>query len=313
MNVTILGCGAFGSALAYMFKENNCNLKMWNKFDDRFDTLREKFDGVFFTTNMKEAIEDDSLIVIAVPVKFFEDTIKELSNCYTNQDILIATKGIDTKTGMLSSDIVNKYIDCKNIGAISGGSFAVDMMDKKIVGLTLGTSSNMLKDRIKELFDNEYLKIQYYDEIVGVQLCGAVKNVIAIGHGILDGANFPESSRFLFLTDAIYEIIDIIRFVGGNEKTIMSYAGIDDIMMTCTSSKSRNYSFGLLIGKNSPKEEIDKYIEETTIEGLSSLEGIKKLLGEDMNKFVICNTIYNILYNNHSYHELVDVLVKKND
>ena len=313
MNVTILGCGAFGSALAYMFKENNCNLKMWNKFDDRFDTLREKFDGVFFTTNMKEAIEDDSLIVIAVPVKFFEDTIKELSNCYTNQDILIATKGIDTKTGMLSSDIVNKYIDCKNIGAISGGSFAVDMMDKKIVGLTLGTSSNMLKDRIKELFDNEYLKIQYYDDIVGVQLCGAVKNVIAIGHGILDGANFPESSRFLFLTDAIYEIIDIIRFVGGNEKTIMSYAGIDDIMMTCTSSKSRNYSFGLLIGKNSPKEEIDKYIEETTIEGLSSLEGIKKLLGEDMNKFVICNTIYNILYNNHSYHELVDVLVKKND
>ena len=311
MNVTILGCGAFGTALAYMFKENNCKIKMWNKFDDRFDTLKKELSGVFFTTNMVESLDKDALIVIAVPVKYFEDTVKELSNYYTNQDILIATKGIDTEIGMLSSDIVHKYIKCDNIGAISGGSFAVDMKDKKILGLTLGTNSNVLKDRIKHYFDNKYLKIQYYDDIIGVQLCGANKNVMAIGHGILDGANYPESSRFLFLTDAVYEIMDIIKFVGGNDKTIMSYAGIDDIMMTCTSSKSRNYSFGVLIGKNSSKEEIDKYIEETTIEGLASIEGIKKLLGDNINKFVICNTIYNILYNNASYQELVNILINK--
>ena len=93
---------------------------------------------------MVESLDKDALIVIAVPVKYFEDTVKELSNYYTNQDILIATKGIDTEIGMLSSDIVHKYIKCDNIGAISGGSFAVDMKDKKILGLTLGTNSILI-------------------------------------------------------------------------------------------------------------------------------------------------------------------------
>ena len=310
MNVTILGCGAFGTALAHMFKENNCNISVWNKFDDGFDSLRKELDGVLFTTDINEALKENSLVVIAIPVKYFEDSVKILNSCYANQDILIATKGIDTISGILSSDIVKKYIKCNNLGVISGGSFAVDMKDKKIMGLTVGSSSLSLKNRIKKYLENEYLKIQYCDDMIGVQLCGAVKNIIAIGHGILDGANYPESSRFLFLTDAIYEIKEIIKFMGGDEDTVMSYAGIDDIMMTCTSSKSRNYSLGVLIGKNA-KEEVNDFISSTTVEGLGSALGIKMLLGNDMNKFIICDTIYNILYNDLDFHELINVLTNK--
>ena len=305
MNVTIFGCGAFGTALAYMFRENNCKIKMWDRFDNNFDSLRSEFNDVFFTTDMNESFDSDSLIVIAIPIEFIDGVIKELSNYYNGQDILVSTKGINSTLGLFTSDIINKYIKCDNMGVIAGGTFAIDMKNKNIMGLTLGTKSNSLIDKVKMCLDNKYLNIQYCDDMLGVQVCSAIKNVMAIGHGILDGDSYPESSRFLFLTEAMYEIRDIIKFLGGKEETIMSYAGIDDIMMTCTSSKSRNYSLGFLIGNGAS---FDNYIKENTVEGLSSIAGFKKLLGDDIKKFPICNAIYDVLYNDGNYQELVDIL-----
>ena len=305
MNVTIFGCGAFGTALAYMFRENNCKIKMWDRFDNNFDSLRSEFNDVFFTTDMNESFDSDSLIVIAIPIEFIDGVIKELSNYYNGQDILVSTKGINSTLGLFTSDIINKYIKCDNMGVIAGGTFAIDMKNKNIMGLTLGTKSNSLIDKVKMCLDNKYLNIQYCDDMLGVQVCSAIKNVMAIGHGILDGDSYPESSRFLFLTEAMYEIRDIIKFLGGKEETIMSYAGIDDIMMTCTSSKSRNYSLGFLIGNG---DSFDNYIKENTVEGLSSIAGFKKLLGDDIKKFPICNAIYDVLYNDGNYQELVDIL-----
>ena len=204
MNVTIFGCGAFGTALAYMFRENNCKIKMWDRFDNNFDSLRSEFNDVFFTTDMNESFDSDSLIVIAIPIEFIDGVIKELSNYYNGQDILVSTKGINSTLGLFTSDIINKYIKCDNMGVIAGGTFAIDMKNKNIMGLTLGTKSNSLIDKVKMCLDNKYLNIQYCDDMLGVQVCSAIKNVMAIGHGILDGDSYPESSRFLFLTEAMY-------------------------------------------------------------------------------------------------------------
>ena len=310
MKVTVLGSGAFGSAIASVFINNNCNVRIWNKFDNGFKDLKNKLGDVSLYTDMNECIDDDTFIVIAIPIEYLEDIVISLSNVYNSQDILIVSKGIDANSGLFASDIINKYINTKNIGVISGGSFAVDMINKNIMGLTLATNSDSVKDKVMNYLENEYLNIEYTDDIIGVQVCGAIKNVMAIGHGILDGANYPESSRFLFLTEAIYEIKSIIEYLGGNCDTIMSYAGIDDFMMTCTSSKSRNYSLGRIIGENKSMEEIDKYKSENTVEGLSSIVGIKKLLDKDTYKFKICNTLYDILYNNKKYIELIKILKK---
>ena len=308
MKVTILGCGAYGTALACMFKENNCDIKMWDKFDKDFDRLRSEDSDIFFTTDIKESLVDSDIIVIAIPVAFLESVVMELKKYYDNQDILIASKGISVKDGLFSSQIVEKHIATDNIGAISGGTFAVDMKDKKVMGLTLGTNSDSVKDKVKKSLENKYLKIQYTDDILGVQVCGAIKNVIAIGFGILDGAKFPESSRFLYLTEAIYEIDYLIKKLGGSEKTIMSYAGIDDIMMTCTSSKSRNYIMGKLIGEDKNIDIINEYKNNTTVEGIGTAMGINVLCDNNNIKLNICNIIFDILYNDMDYYELIKYL-----
>ena len=277
MNITILGCGAYGTALAHMFKENNCNIKMWNKFEDVFPNLKKELPNIEFTTDMKESLENTELIVIAIPIAFLNDVAIELSKFYKNQDILIASKGININDGLFANQIIEKHIKINNIGAISGGTFAIDMKSKKVMGLTLGTTSQSLITKVKNALENKYLKIQYTSDLIGVEICGAIKNVMAIGFGILDGANYPESSRFLFLTEAIYEINKLIKELKNKNNTIMSYAGIDDIMMTCTSSKSRNYTLGKLLGENKDQDTIEEYKKNTTVEGLSTALAIHNL------------------------------------
>ena len=311
MNVTILGCGAYGTALAHMFLENNCNIIMWNKFDNNFNEIKKELNNVEFTIDMKYACNNVDLIVIAIPMEYLDDTAKELSSIYKNQDIIIATKGINTNNGLFAHQIINKYIKCDNIGAISGGTFAIDMKNKMIMGITLGTNNSNIKKKVKNLLENKFLRVQYCDDMLGVEICGSIKNVMAIGFGILDGAKYPESSRFLFLTEAIYEINYLIKELGGDDNTIMSYAGIDDIMMTCTSSKSRNYTMGVLLGSNKSKVIIDKYKKETTVEGIGTALGIYNLCKNKNINLNICNIIYNILYNNTSYKELINYLTNK--
>lgn len=308
MNITILGYGVYGKALAGVFLEKETNkVSVWNKFEYEFD---EKYLNISFTTNLSSAVKDADLIVIAIPVAFLDETINSLKEVYEGQDILIASKGIDIDSKLFAYQIIEKHLGNVPVGVISGGTFAGDMVNKKVMGITLGTKYDSIKDKIKTSFETNYLKVQYIDDIVGVSVCGSIKNVMAIGFGMLDGASFPPSSRFLFLTKAIYEIRDLIKALGGNEDTVMTFAGIDDIMMTCTSSQSRNYSLGNLIGKNSTKEEIDDYKNKTTIEGLGTSEAIYRLVKDKNITLPLSEVIYKILYEDNDISELIKVLEK---
>jgi len=308
MNVTVLGCGVFGMAVATTLLENNINVTVWNKFQNEIDNIKDKYKEINFTTNLKESINNKDLIIVAIPVNFIEDTMLELKKYYNNEDILIVSKGIDTKNNKFAYEIINDILNPSNIGVISGGSFAIDMQNKQPLGLTLGTNSNIIKDKVKNCIENEYIKVQYTSDMIGVSICGSIKNVMAIGFGILDGADFSDSTKFLFLTNAIYEIKELIEKLGGDDSTILSYAGIDDIMMTCTSSNSRNYTLGSLIGNNSSNSEITKYKENTTIEGLGTSKSIYNLLKDKNINLSLINIIYDILYNNKSYNVLIEYL-----
>ena len=312
MNISILGCGQFGIGLANCFldKEEN-KIMMWNKFEDEIVDLSQKYLSISFTTDLEVAIKGTDLIVIAIPINFLEETILSLKSFYHGQDILIGTKGIDEKRKMFAFEIVNNCLDDASIGVISGGTFAQDMYDKKVMGLTLATQNNLIINKVKTGMNSNFLKIQYSNDIIGVSICGALKNIMAIGFGMLDGLGYPPSSKFLFLTEAIYEINNFIKFLGGTSYTIMSYAGIDDIMMTCTSSQSRNYTLGKLIGKKTSIDEIIKYKNEYTIEGLGTSKAIYELAITKNITLPICFTIYKILYENSDIQELIYLLKKR--
>ena len=321
MKVAILGTGAYGMALASIFYNNKLKVSMWTNSEEEKELLLSKSKSnkidyiipkdIIISTDMKEVIEGSSLIVIVVPSKFVRSTTRELKKYYTNQVICIASKGLEDTTRMLLYDVVRSEINTSKIGIISGGTFAEDVVKKVPIGLSVASRSKMAREIIIKSMKNNYVKLRPTRDVIGTEICGSIKNVIAIASGMIDGMGYPISTSSLLITEALNDIKNLSHALGGSKKTILSYAGFGDILLTCTSDKSRNYTLGKLIGSGTSKEEINKYIESTTIEGLNTLVSIKKLLSNRKIKMPIINLIYNIIYGDKSPEELSNFLIRK--
>lgn len=321
MKVTILGTGAYGLALSKVLIKNNNEIVMWTTFDKEKNELLETKkssklpgfvldDKIKITTDLKEAIIDSRLIVIAIPTAFVTDVCKQLKKIIKkNQYICIASKGIEQGTCLFIHDMIKKQIKTKNIGAISGPSFAIDLVDEVPVGLAVASKSKRTLNVIQKAFCNDKFKLYPTNDIIGIEVCGAVKNIIAIASGIVDGMGYPISTQAMLITESLHDIKNLIHALGGSKKTILSFAGFGDILLTCTSEKSRNYTFGTLIGKDLSKEEIEKYKNDTTVEGLYTLKSIYKLIRNKKIDIPTINIIYDIVFNDEDKNKLIEYLM----
>lgn len=323
MKVTILGTGAYGLALANMFSQNNNEITLWTKYKEekeRLEQYREvkSLPGVKiperfkFSYKMGEAVENADLIVFAVPAGAVNDVSHQLSKYYKKeQHICIASKGIEQNTCLFVHDVLKKNIKTRNLAVISGGTFAIDMYKKCPLGLSLATKNKITEQIVKDALQNKYLKLRSTNDIIGIEICGSIKNVVAIASGILAGMGYPDSTSCMFITEALNDIKNLIKALGGNKKTILSFAGFGDLLLTCTSVKSRNYTFGKLIGEKRSKEEIDEYINNTTIEGLYTLKSIYSLLRRTKVEMPIIDLIYDIIFEDEDPVKLATFLIEK--
>lgn len=323
MKVTILGSGAYGLALSRMFYENTKNIVVWTKFDDEKEMLDKERchkkvlkdfkipKEIIFTTDMKEAIKDSSLVVIATPAAFIDSVTKELCSYNSEIPILIASKGIERETCLFAHDVVKKYIKHDKIAVISGPTFAVDIVSLVPVGLSIASKDKETINLVTKLLSNKYLKLRATDDMLGVEICGSIKNVIAIASGIIDGMGLPISTKAMFITESLHDIKELIDALGGQKYTILSFAGFGDLLLTCTSEKSRNFTLGRIIGEGRNKEEIDEYMNNTTIEGLYTLKSIYKLLNDKKVSMPIIDLVNDIIYNGKDKEELIKFLIEK--
>lgn len=322
MKIAILGTGAYGMALASIFDYNKCKVKMWTNSKEEMEPLLEnrKSDkinyiipnSIVISTDMKDTVENADIIVIAVPAKVVRDVCEMVKGYYEEKQVIcIASKGIEQDTCLFLYDVVRNNIKTNDIAVISGGTFAVDIIKKVPVGLSIATKSNYARDLIISAMENDYVKLRPTKDIIGTEICGSIKNVIAIASGMIGGMGYPESTSTMFITESLHDIKELIKALGGDSKTILSFAGFGDLLLTCTSTKSRNYTLGKIIGEKRPREEIDKYIESTTIEGLYTLMAIKKLLKNKKIKMPIINFIYDIIIDKKEPDTLIKFLIEK--
>ena len=323
MKIGLLGCGAYGMALSSIMSSNNCDITMWTRFEEEKQRLEKErcnniklpgykvADDVKFTTNIEEAIKGKDLVVIAIPAAFVDDLAKKMAPFVKDTHILIATKGIEQDTGLFINQILEQYLDTKNIAVISGPSFAVDLITKMPAGLSLGSRNEVTTDLVKKALANKYIKLRETDDIIGVEICGSIKNVIALAAGMLEGLNANESSKAMLLTEAVHDMENILDSFNARKRTVTSFAGIGDLLLTCNSSKSRNYSFGKILGEKKSKKEIDEYLKNTTVEGFYTLESIYKLLKDRKVSIPIIDLIYDIAINGKDPEELLTFLVEK--
>lgn len=324
MKITLLGTGAYGLAIASKLASNNFNVCMWTENKEKEEEYQkthnlksinsnyEMPDNIEVTSNIKDAMTNAKIIFFTCASKYVSD-MSALILPYFNKDMIIciASKGIDEKTCNLLSNVVKFILNSKNITVISGPTFAVDMLNNEPVALAIAGTNKKSLNEVISVLSGKTIKLRKSNDLIGIQICGSIKNIIAIASGILGGLGYSESTRAFLINESLHDIKNLIHYMGGKKKTILSFAGIGDLLMTCMSTKSRNYSFGYVIGKTKDKKEMEKYLENNTVEGLNTLKTVLILLKRKNINIPLINIINDIVNFKKEPESLVEFLINK--
>lgn len=323
MKICLLGTGIYGLAIAMELAKKCDNIWMWSENSSlvrnfkKTHELKEIYDikipkSIHLTNSYEEAVKNADVIFITCASKYVDAVCQAIKPYFKRtMHICIATKGIEESTEKLLSNVVGDTLLTRNIAVISGPTFAIDMLNGKPVALAIASLKPKTAHIITEILANDKLKLRISKDIIGIQLCGSVKNCIAIASGILNGLGYPESTQAFLINESLHDIKNIIYFLGGKPKTILSFAGVGDLMLTCTSQKSRNFKFGYTIGKTKDKQKIDQFLMKNTVEGYYTVEVIYKLLKHKNIDIPLINIIYDIIYNNVDPENLANFLISK--
>lgn len=319
LKIGIIGSGAYAIALAKIFYENKNDIIMWTKFENEYQDIKTKRENtksfpnvkieedIKITLNIEEVVLNKDIVVIATPSFCFDEIALSIKDLITNQTVVIATKGLDIKQKLFLNDIWKKYNKNNNVCVIAGGSFAIDIVSKYPVGLTLASTSKNARKKVRDAIENNHFLIQESNDIYGVEVLSSIKNPLAIACGIIDGLNLNESTRCMFLTKSLNDVTRLLLNFNAEEKTLTSYAGFGDILLTCTSTKSRNYSYGKILASKD-KFKIKEYENTHTIEGRNSILALYELTKEKKIKIEIINTLYEIIYEEKDVNTLLNFL-----
>lgn len=324
MKITIIGTGAYSLAIAYQLSKNkNNSIILWSeniKYKNEFQKthkIKEIFKDMVFnnniqiTNNYEEALYNCNLIFLITASKYIEQVTQSIKPYYHNTPICIASKGIEHNSLNLLSKIVKQILNTNNICVISGPTFAIDLINNQPVALAIAGYNNKTIQIFKDILSNETLKLRKSSDIIGIQLCGSIKNIIAIASGIIKGLGYNESTQAFLINESIHDMKLIISKLGGKKKTILSFAGLGDLLLTCTCTKSRNYTLGYIIGSTKDKKQIKKYLENNTVEGYFTTKSIYKIFKNKGMNIPIITLIYNIIFNYQNPNDLINFLITK--
>ena len=321
VNVTVIGSGAFGFAIAMMLHKNGNKITIWTHSTEQAKKLgngKEEIipgvkipKGFKFTASYEEALKDSQMVFIMVAAKYVGDVAKNIAGYIKpNTHFCIGSKGIEQGSCMFVHQIFKKHIKTKNFAIISGPSFAIDVINNEPIGFALASESIKTKRVITKTLASDTIKLRPSSDMIGIEICGSIKNVVAVASGILEGLGYNESTRAFLIVESMHDIKELIRGLGGKKKTILSFAGIGDLLLTCTSTKSRNYSYGILLGKKD-YEKAKVYLETNTVEGYYTLKSIYTLLKRKKIKMPLIDLIYKIVMKNEDPSLLVKFLITK--
>lgn len=319
MKIAILGVGAYAIALAKVFNKNESNeVMMWAKFKEEAKVVMEKRenpgvlpgvkipDRIKITMNLASCMEDASIVVLAVPAAAVRQVSEEVAVYATKEQILcVVSKGIEPKTNMFMSEILYEATKNENICMISGPSFAIEVAKDSKTGFNVASSNMEAAKIVKEQFENG-LVVSTCDDIIGVQVAASIKNVFAIFMGMLNGMDMPDSYKASCLACLVKDLGETIVALGGKKETIFTFAGLGDMLLTCMSSKSRNFTFGTYVGRGYSMQDAFETMSVKTVEGIYTLSTITDLMYKRNFKIKSLEVLYGILYNNDSKDNLLD-------
>ncbi|MEC6997244.1 MAG: NAD(P)H-dependent glycerol-3-phosphate dehydrogenase [Pseudomonadota bacterium] len=325
-NILVLGSGAWGTAVADLIANNTKkNIYLWAYEEEVARSISTNYQnkkympGKKLNKNILADIKLPNLhfkiIFVVIPSQFIFSFFKDFKNHFEkfNKDkhnFVICSKGIDLQRKKLLSEVVKEFFPKSNIAILSGPSFANDVLNRKPTAVTLATKSSKLAKILVDLLSNNYFRVYVSKDIIGVQINGAMKNVLAIAAGMTEGLNLGENARAAILARGIKEITRLVQAVGGKKDTVLGMSGVGDIILTCVSKSSRNYNFGVMLGKGKKiKDIINK--ENHTTEGVENIKVVYFLKKKHNIQMPILEAVYKILVKGYHFNKVINSLLAR--
>ena len=316
--IGILGAGAWGIALGMNTYKNGHDICIWHYDKDKASLLNKNRKTsslkeinipkeINFVSNLRELIGSD-ILIYASPTQSFDGItreIKEINNLKI--PLVIASKGIDTKNNLLLEQINKINLpNCPTL-ILSGPGFAIDIANNLPTALTLAGKSNELLERVGHIMANNNFRPYYNSDLIGVQVGGALKNIIAIATGVAMGKKLGDGAVASLVSRGINEIITFGVALGANKDTFLGLSGLGDLVLTATNMKSRNTQLGFQIGSSN---QFENKVENLT-EGIYTTKAVYHMAKELNLSLPIIEGVYNIIYNRHSVNDVINLLLNR--
>ena len=316
--IGILGAGAWGIALGMNANKNGHDICIWHYNKDKASLLNKnrKISSlkeinipkeINFVSNLRELIGSD-ILIYASPTQSFDGITKEIKEINNLKiPLVVASKGIDTKNNLLLEQINKINLpNCPTL-ILSGPGFAIDIANNLPTALTLAGKSNELLERVGHIMANNNFRPYYNSDLIGVQVGGALKNIIAIATGVAMGKKLGDGAVASLVSRSINEIITFGVALGANKDTFLGLSGLGDLVLTATNMKSRNTQLGFQIGSSN---QFENKVENLT-EGIYTTKAVYNMAKELNLSLPIIEGVYNIIYNRHSVNDVINLLLNR--
>lgn len=319
-NIAIIGSGSFGCALANHLANKNNNIKIWSFKEEEANIINNEHRCIFLKeskleesikcyTSYEETIKDSEYIFLVTPSKVIRETCRNIKKYITNQKIIIASKGLEESTNKLLSEIVKEEFPKTLVGILSGPSHAEEVIKGMPTNVVFASIDNDFALEIRDLFNDTNFSVEISNDVVGAEIGGSMKNIIALASGILSGLGYSSNIEATLITKGLNEIKNVGTNMGAKEETFYGLSGLGDLIATCSSNNSRNRRAGILISQEKNLEEIKSEIG-MVIEGLDNLNVAKSLIDKYNTCCPIINTLYSIIYENKNVQCLLESVLK---
>ena len=320
--IGVMGGGAWGTTVAKLLSDKNSNVLLWAKETQvKKDIEKTRINKTYLNkiklnkslkiTNHLEDLSELDILFVVIPTQYIQATLKPLKKIIKRNCILVnCAKGIDIKSTSLISEIINKTLPSNRLAIMSGPNFALEIALGKPTATLIAAQKISDAKYIANLISSKTFRPYLSNDIIGAQICGAMKNVYAIGCGIIVGKNFGENAVASVIARSFAEIKSVGKKLGAQPETLSGLSGLGDLFLTCSSKKSRNFSLGFDLAKGKKLENLLRS-KKTIAEGAYTVKAIKKLGKKLKLSLPLNDAIYKILYQNKNINNTISELLNR--
>ena len=321
--ISVLGAGSWGTALSILLYNNGHEVILWSALGEEITTLREKREHVSklpgvkipepidITIDLERSLRDTDVAILAVPSPYTRSTCKRMAPFVKNgQKIVNVAKGVEEKTLLTLSEIIEQELPQANVSVLSGPSHAEEVSHGVPTTVVVGAKTEKTAMFVQDVFMSDRFRVYTSPDMIGIELGGALKNVIALAAGILDGMGLGDNTKAALMTRGIAEISRLGVELGGKMETFCGLSGIGDLIVTCISTHSRNHNCGYMLGQGKTLEEAKKEIKQV-IEGVNCAKAAMALANKNHVTMPIVEQINAILFSDKTAEQAVaDLLMR---